>query len=504
MKKFSHFTMVLILASMLLIADAQSQACRPGWNDCGPGMECVNCGSGPRCAVLPYECCGNDICGDGMVCAAVCGMGPICAVPPFQCCGWQICGEGMVCIRDATGARCGIAGEVGPDGRPLPPGGPGRPGQTPPPGQPGFPPGGPDPVQPPPHPPVDEEHAIPPFIDPSQTFEEVIVGPDGKITIITKEPPKEPPKESPLEALLKLSVPAEPYIPPLINPPQVSADLTDCKKISRHRDNIRSHLTAVRKTQTNYGKYLDTLRKSLDTPIPKFEEADTWNNARDVLSDCALFGYGNSRSPRRVLCESIDTLIQTEQVAKDNLSDISENIRLHEASLVDLSRLARREKCGQLQPSVKGELQLIGNTPGGHPSPYKDGRNPVFGTMTYTMNDGNSKFQVDGSQQYEEGSWSVTHTWEAPFVLPPEGETVTITLTAVVTNVKLPGHSVTLRPGSGLDGNNCSLYAGKSGGGKEFPGRKVDCKFVVRKNVSQANFVVVNGPHSLTYKYERK
>jgi len=507
---------VLFLASVMLISDAQSQACRPGWNDCAPGMACVNCGSGPRCAVLPYECCGNDICGDGMVCAAVCGMGPICAVPPFQCCGWQICGEWMVCIRDATGARCGIAGVIGPGGTPLPPGGPGRPGQTPPPGQ----PGGPDPVRPPHHPPIDEEHAIPPFIDPSQTVEEVIVGPDGKITIITKEgvvseveaetPTEEEsettePQESTLEALPEwLGTPRPPERwPELRKPQQVSANLTDCKEIGRRQEDIRSYLAVVRKDQTEFGKYLDRLRNVLDTRVRKSKKGDTFIKPRNMLLDCKTFGYGTAGSIRHILCIHIDDLVDYEQETRELLGDIADNIRLHEASLVNLSRLARREKCGQKKSSVKGDLRLTERTPGGHLESYKDDRNRVFGTMTYTMSDGKSIFQVDGSQQYKEGSWSVTHTWEAPSVLPPEGETVTIRVKAEA-NVKLPGYGVTLRAGAGLGGANCSVYAGRSGNGTEFPSGTKDCPFVVRKNVSQASFDVVNGPQSYTYKYTRE
>ena len=479
-------------------------------------MQCVNCGSGPRCAVLPYECCGNDICGDGMVCAAVCGMGPVCAVPPFQCCGWQICGEGMVCIRDADGARCGLSGIAG-AGTTSPAGG--GPGPTPGPG--GVGPDGPEEVDPHPHSAVDDEHAIPPFIDPSQNIEEVIIGPEGEITIITKEgtvteiPPDETAEEAPEQPVDKPTKPsqskekptlwrevsrsARPRIWNPIDPKPVSAALSDCNEIKRQQEQHRSYIVTLRESIQSYQEYLDDTHKLLDAQVSKKRKM----SVRDFALECRLIGWRTPLDPEEDYCSFALSYVEDEQRTKRVLTEFGDVVAAYETKLDDLSRLARREKCDD-EPVAKGDLKLIDDYHGGHPSPYKDDRNPVYGTITYTLADGKSTYGVTGSEQHKPSSWTVTHTWEAPRYLPPAGETVRIAVSAMASNTKSPGYGITIRPGAGLNGNNCSVYVGMTGGGKEILNQSVACEFTVREYAPRANFMVVNGPHSWTYEYGRE
>lgn len=96
---------ICFLVCVLTTVDAWP--CRPGYNDCGPGYVCINCGLGFQCALAPAECCGNTICGGGMRCMR-CPSGIVCAVPPAECCGNGICGAGMRCMKCPAGLRCAI------------------------------------------------------------------------------------------------------------------------------------------------------------------------------------------------------------------------------------------------------------------------------------------------------------------------------------------------------------------------------------------------------------
>ena len=97
----------MILAGVLISTESVADSCRPGTNDCGTAMDCVNCGEGFRCAMRPYECCYGKTCGGGMACARCPGAGR-CVVPPYECCYGTVCGDGMVCARCPGGGRCAV------------------------------------------------------------------------------------------------------------------------------------------------------------------------------------------------------------------------------------------------------------------------------------------------------------------------------------------------------------------------------------------------------------
>ncbi len=135
--------LALIVASCVLCLPAIAGAddCRVGYDDCGPGMQCIICARGPVCAVAPAVCCADFVCGAGMICMNCPGR-TACAVPPAECCGSAICGAGMRCRQNTNGQfRCTVVTQNDP-----PPAPPGAPPGPPPGGPPGPPPGPPPPT----------------------------------------------------------------------------------------------------------------------------------------------------------------------------------------------------------------------------------------------------------------------------------------------------------------------------------------------------------------------
>lgn len=139
---------LLVAAFITTFTPPAAAQCTPGGDECGPGLICINCGSGSVCAVPPASCCSDGgVCGQGMICLT-CAGGTTCAIPPAVCCGDGACGDGLECVRTPEGPMCSTAGAPATGGTggggtgPAGPGGPaGGPG--------GGPPSGPGPAAPP-------------------------------------------------------------------------------------------------------------------------------------------------------------------------------------------------------------------------------------------------------------------------------------------------------------------------------------------------------------------